>query len=151
MSVFTAGITSSMATSQYGLSSTLSSPSPSTDTKQKKGSQRFSGYFDIFKCPFLTVHGGTWFETKGGAKARPVVEAPAFLDLPGAGGFWDIFLAGRAANARARRQRWGFIPNGLGWTGIVHPDPISEAHFTADSEVKTLSHRRTKELSRTPQ
>lgn len=33
MRVFTAGITSSMATSQYGLSSMLSSPTPSTETK----------------------------------------------------------------------------------------------------------------------
>lgn len=36
MSVFTAGITSSMATSQYGLSSTLSSPTPSTEPRQRE-------------------------------------------------------------------------------------------------------------------
>lgn len=36
MSVFTAGITSSMDTSQYGLSSTLSSPTPSTEPGQKE-------------------------------------------------------------------------------------------------------------------
>lgn len=95
----------------------------------------------------LTIHGWTWFEAQGGAKARSVVEAPALLDLPGAGGFWDIFLTGGTANARARRQWWRFIPNGLGGTGIVHPDPISKAHFTADSEVKILSHRRKKSCS----
>ena len=85
-----------------------------------------------------TISRWTWFEAEGGAEACAVIKAPALLDLPRAGGLGDVLLAGRAADAGARGQRRRLVPNGLGRSGIVHPDPIPEAHFTADSEDKTV-------------
>lgn len=91
-------------------------------------------------CVLPTIHRWTWFEAKGGAEACAVIKAPALLDLPWAGGFVYILLAGGTADTGARGQRWCLVPNGLGWSGIVHPDPIPEAHFTADSESKKVKH-----------
>lgn len=65
-------------------------------------------------CELPTISGWTWFEAKGGAKACAVIEAPALLDLPRAGGFRDILLAGRVADVGARGQRRCLVPNVLG-------------------------------------
>lgn len=85
-----------------------------------------------------TISRWTRLEPEGGAETCAVVEAPALLDLPRAGGFRDVLLTGRVADAGARGQRGSLVPNGLGGSGIVHPDPIPEADFTADSEDKKV-------------
>lgn len=51
-----------------------------------------------------TVSRWTRLEAEGGAETRAVVKAPALLDLPRAGGFRDVLLAGRVADAGARGQ-----------------------------------------------
>lgn len=56
-------------------------------------------------CVLPTINRWTWFEAKGGAEARAVIEAPALLDLSRAGGLGDVLLAGRAADIGARGQR----------------------------------------------
>lgn len=91
-------------------------------------------------CVVPTIDGWTWFKAEGGAEACAVIKAPALLDLPRACGLGDVLLAGRVADTGARRQRRRLVPNGLGWTGIVHPDPIPEANLTADSEDKIVKH-----------
>lgn len=82
------------------------------------------------------------FKAKGGTETCAVIKAPALLDLSRAGGLRDVLLAGRAADTGARGQWWRLVPNGLGWSGIVHPDPIPEAHFTANSDDKQVKHLR---------
>lgn len=92
----------------------------------------------LFTLP--TINRWTWFEAKGGAKACAVIEAPALLDLPWAGGIGHVLLAGGASDAGAGGQWWRPAPNALGWSGIVHPDPIPKAHFAADSEDHIVKH-----------
>lgn len=141
ISVFTAGITSSIVTSQYGLSSTLSSPSPSISAEQRWVTQTHLNAKRIESvCGLLTINRRTRFEAQGGAEACAVIEAPALLDLSRARGLGDVLLAGRAADTGARGQRRSLVPNSLGWTGIVHPDPIPKAYFTADSKVERVKH-----------
>lgn len=76
----------------------------------------------------------TRLQPKGRSEAGAVVEAPALLDLPRARGVGDVLLAGGTAHVGARGQRRSLAPDGLRRAGIVHPDPIPEAEFTADSE-----------------
>lgn len=91
--------------------------------------------------PINTISGRTRLQPKRRSEAGAVVEAPALLDLPGARGVGHVLLAGGVANAGAGGQRRGLAPDGLGRSGIVHPDPIPEADFTADSEDgKALKH-----------
>lgn len=89
-----------------------------------------------------TVSWRTRLEAKGGAEARAVVEAPALLDLPWTAGLRVVVLARGTADAGARGQRRGLVANGLGRPGIVHPDPIPEANFTAGSKEKTVRYRK---------
>lgn len=133
MSVFTAGITSSMAMSQYGLSSVLSSPTPSTVETERQSviTLKLSCWLRRFKNTFGRR---TRLQPKGRSEAGAVVEAPALLDLPRARGVGDVLLAGGAAHVGARGQRRSLAPDVLRRAGIVHPDPIPEAEFTADSE-----------------
>lgn len=56
-------------------------------------------------CVFLTINRWAWFEAKRCAEACAVIKAPALLDLPRAGGLWDVLLAGRLADTGARGQR----------------------------------------------
>lgn len=134
MRVFTAGITSSMVTSQYGLSSTLSSPTPSTEaTKGPRG--YYAGVIPAAHAGLInTVSRRTRLQPKGRSEARAVVKAPALLDLPRARAVGHVLLARGAPHAGARRQRRSLAPDGLRGPGIVHPDPIPEADFTADSK-----------------
>lgn len=94
-----------------------------------------------------TFSGRTRLEAKGGAEARAVVEAPALLDLPRAAGLRVIVLTRGTADAGARGQRRSLVANGLGRSGIVHPDPIPEANFTAGSEEKTVRYRKAQRCS----
>lgn len=90
---------------------------------------------------------GRWtrLQPKGRSEAGAVVEAPALLDLPRARGVGDVLLAGGAAHVGARGQWRSLAPDGLRRAGIVHPDPIPEADFTADSEgEKHLNTRRSR-------
>ncbi len=90
-----------------------------------------------------TIHRRTCFEAKGGAEACAIIKAPALLHLPRAGGLGDVLLAGRAADAGARGQRRCLVPNSLGRSGVIHPDPIPEANFTADNEDNKVTHLKT--------
>lgn len=80
-----------------------------------------------------TICGWTRLQPKGRSEAGAVVEAPALLDLPRARGVGDVLLAGGAADIGARGQWRSLAPDGLRRAGIVHPDAIPEADFTADS------------------
>lgn len=95
-------------------------------------------------CESPTISRRTWLEAQGRAEARAVVEAPALLDLARAGGLRDVLLGGRLPHVGARRQRRRLVPDGLGRSRIVHPDPIPEANFTADSEEDSVKHPETR-------
>lgn len=124
----------------FVLQTVLPNPLHWAKTKERCHYAQWMNEFTVCTCVLPTISRWTWFEAEGGAEACAVVKAPALLDLPGAGGFRDVLLAGRVADTGARGQRRSLVPNGLGWSGIVHPDPIPEANFTADSENKTVRH-----------
>lgn len=99
----------------------------------------------VYTGSINTISRRTRLQPKGRSKAGAVVEAPALLDLPRARGVGDVLLAGGAAHVGARGQRRSLAPDVLRRAGIVHPDPIPEADFTADSEgEKHLNTRRSR-------
>lgn len=89
-----------------------------------------------------TVSRRTWLQPKGRSEACAVVKAPALLDLPGARAVGHVLLARGAPHVGAWRQRRSLAPHGLGWPGIVHPDPIPKADFTADSKDENVENIR---------
>lgn len=85
-----------------------------------------------------TISRRTRLQPKGRSEACAVVKAPALLDLPRARAVGHVLLVRGVPHIGAWRQRRSLAPDGLRWPGIVHPDPIPEANFTADSEEKNV-------------
>lgn len=84
-----------------------------------------------------TIRSGPWFQAERGTESSPIIEAPAFLDLAGAGGFRDVLRAGRAPYI-TWGQRRSLAPDGLRGAGVVHPNAVTEAHLPTGERIRGM-------------
>lgn len=145
--VFTAGMTSSTATSQYDLSSVFSSPTPSTKREKtimwETSVCMGQGFIwavclGVCTCESRTICSRARFQPQGSAKASSIVKTPALLHLSRTGGFRYVLIAWGLPHTSWWYRGRNLAPECLSGAGTVHLNAVTKSNLPTARKFTTL-------------